>query len=482
MRSKSLRISRRTMLRGVGATLGLPLLDAMHVVSAKALTVEAAAPPTRMAFLFFPNGVNQGTWTPEGEGRLLELSSALHPLGALKDEVLVLTNLTNMATDTGDGHYVKDAAFLTGTTITRTTGAELNANGISVDQLAAQRIGNLTPLPSLELAVEPVTTGVDTVVGYTRLYGSHISWSTPTTPVAKEINPRLAFDRLFRPGVGRTRDAADDRSVLDLVSAEAKALRSQVGGDDRHKLDEYFDSVRAVERRVAFDADHRLAQVRDDPAANKDLEALGGRIDLYHKDPGRLRERSMDHTEHARLMLDIILLAFQTDSTRVASFMFGNAVSGKDFSFLEGVKSSHHDISHHEDDKSKLEQYTKVTAWHVEQYAYLLERMSRVREGEKTLLDNSMVLLGSALRDGNTHNPHNLPILLGGRAGGTLSPGRHIRYGKDTPLCNLYVSMLHRAGSPVERFADSNGPLPGLDVPDFKPPGQVDDPQMPRTT
>lgn len=470
MSRKSRRISRRTMLRGLGAAVGLPLLEAMRPPSARALAAGAAEAPTRMAFLFFPNGVNQDTWTPEGEGKAFALSPALQPLGPLKDQVLVLTNLTNMATDTGDGHYVKDAAFLTGTTITRTTGAELNANGVSVDQLAAQRVGNLTPLPSLELAVEPVTTGVDTVVGYTRLYGSHISWSTPTTPLAKEINPKLAFDRLFRSRAGRHEGRADeDRSVLDLVADDARALRSQVGGDDRLKLDEYLDSVRAVERRIAFEAGSRRAEVLDDPEARKDLEALGGRVDLFRCDPGRLRERKMDHTEHARLMLDIILLAFQTDSTRIASFMFGNAVSGKDFSFLEGVNSSHHDISHHENDRAKLEQYTRVTAWHVAQFAYLLGRMAQVREGEDTLLDHSMVLFGSALRDGNAHNPHNLPILLGGRARGTLAPGRHIRYAKDTPLCNLYLSMLDRAGVEVDRFADSTGPLPGLDDPEFRP-------------
>jgi len=468
MTSKGRRISRRTVLRGVGVALGLPLLDIMR--PRVTLAAEATRAPTRMAFLFFPNGVNQDTWTPKGEGKSFELSPILEPLGALKDEILVLTNLTNVATDTGDGHYVKDAAFLTGTTITRTTGAELNANGVSVDQLAAQRLGNFTPLPSLELAIEPVTTGVDTVVGYTRLYGSHISWSTPTTPVAREINPRLAFDRLFRSEVGpRPGRDGDDQSVLDLVRDDARALRARIGGSDRLKLDEYLDSVRAVERRIAFDAGHRRAQVLDDPAARDDLKALGERVDLYQHDPGRVRQRKMDHTGHARLMLDIILLAFQTDSTRIASFMFGNAVSGKDFSFLEGVNASHHDLSHHENDKAKLEQYTKVTAWHVAQYAYLLGRMAQVREGEGTLLDHSMILFGSALRDGNSHNPHNLPILLAGRAHGTLAPGRHVTYGKDTPLCNLYLSMLHRAGVDVERFADSAGPLAGLDNGDFKP-------------
>ena len=395
----------------------------------------------------------------------------MEPMKSVKDEVLVLTNLTNRATDTGDGHYVKDAAFLTGTTIRRTTGVDLNSGGISVDQLAARVYGNLTPLPSLELGIEPVTTGVDVVVGYTRVYGAHIAWSSPSTPLAKEINPKLAFDRLFRSKAGgRKGQAADDASVLDLVQDDARSLRSRVGKDDRLKLDEYLSSVRAVETRIAFESSDRVARYRDDPEARKEIERLGGRVDAYKADPGRHRERKADHTEHARLMLDLIVLAFQTDSTRAASFMFGNAVSGKNFSFLDGVKGGHHETSHHSRDPKKLEQYDKITAWHVAQFTYMLEKMRAIKEGEKTLLDNSMVMFGSALRDGNSHNPHNLPILLGGRGGGSLATGRHLAYAKDTPLCNLYVSMLDRVGVKVDRFADSTGPLPGLDNPNYTPP------------
>jgi hypothetical protein len=456
-------INRRTVLRGLGVSLGLPLLDVMRPLAALASPgVEKA--PVRMAFLFFPNGVNPHTWTPKGVGNDFELTPILQPLATVKKDILVLTNLTNRATDTGDGHYVKDAAFLTGTTIHRTTGSDLNSGGMSVDQVAARKIGNLTPLPSLELAVEPVTTGVDTIVGYTRLYGSHISWATPTTPLAKEINPKLAFDRLFRSKVaGQKGRAEDDRSVLDLVQEDAHSLRSRVGKDDRLKLDEYLESVRAVEKRIAFESSDRKAHYLDDPEARKEIEKLGGRVDAYKTDPGRVRERKIDHTEHARLMLDLIVLAFQTDSTRIASFMFGNAVSGKNFSFLEGVGGGHHEISHHEKDPKKLVQYEKISAWHVAQFSYMLERLRSIKEGEGTLLDNSMILFGSALRDGNSHNPHNLPILLGGRGGGSIAPGRHLNFGTETPLCNLYVSMLDRVGVPVPRFADSTGPLLGLD-------------------
>jgi hypothetical protein len=371
------------MLRGAGALVGLPLLEAMRPAATALAGLAAGSesgsdrPPVRMACLFWPNGCNPRTWTPQGQGKDFELSPILAPLARHKDDVLILTQLSNRGTFTGDGHYVKDAAWLTGTTIRRTTGSDLNAGGISLDQLAAQRIGVLTPIPSLELSVEPVTTGVDTNVGYTRLYGSHISWSSPTTPVAREINPKLAFDRLFRSasGAGRQAGRDDDRSVLDLVADDARALRDRIGQDDRRKLEEYLDSVRAVEKRIAFEASDRQSRYRDDARARKDIEALGGRVDLYKHDPGRLRERSMNHAEHVRLMLDLILLAFQTDSTRIATFMFGNSVSNKNFSFVEGVKGGHHQFSHHENNPKKLDQYQRITTWHIEQCAQLLDRM-----------------------------------------------------------------------------------------------------------
>src|SRR5688572_605907 len=252
-------ISRRTMLRGVGAMMALPLLEAMGdaagAFSAKSTlaapaTAPASAFPVRMAVLYMPNGVNEHAWTPKGTGNGFELSPTLAPLADLKDEILVLSELMNVGSIGGDGHYVKTAGFLTGTTITKTTGKDLRSGGTSMDQVAAQRIGRLTPLPSLELGIDPVTTGIDNNVGYTRLYGSHISWSTPTTPVGKEINPRLAFDRLFRPGASTAASAADDRSVLDLVAEDAASLRAKVGTADRRKLDEYLESVRAVEKRI----------------------------------------------------------------------------------------------------------------------------------------------------------------------------------------------------------------------------------------
>jgi hypothetical protein len=461
--SNKWQISRRTMLKGMGVTMALPLLEAMKPLSsfgAAAATAKSEA-PKRLAVLFFPNGTHEHKWTPEGEGADFKLSPILEPLAEHKKDLLVFTNLWNQATNTGDGHYVKDAAFLTGTTITKTTGADVRSNGVSMDQLIAQKVGNLTPLPSLELGIETPRTGVDTNVGYTQLYGAHISWSSPVTPVAKEINPRLAFDRLFRSKAGGSANPQRDRSVLDLVMDDAKRLRGKVGHDDQRKLDEYFESVRAIERRIEFDAKRRAKEYADLGILTKEVDALDQRIVKYQKDPNQF---GIDRTERVRLMLDLMVLAFWSDSTRVSTFMFGNSVSTLNFSFLPGVKESHHEASHHNNEAHKLEQYQAITTWFSTQYAYMLSRMKSIKEGNGNLLDNSMVLFGSGFRDGNAHNPHNLPLVLAGKAGGTLSTGRHLTYSKDTQLCNLYLGMIRRMGVQAERFGDSTGELAKLVV------------------
>lgn len=459
-------LSRRTMLRGLGVTMCLPWLEAMDPLAAFGSSARKATPgraPVRLAVLYMPNGVNPNAWTPTGFGSDFELSPILAPLQSLKSEVIVVSELMNKGSIRGDGHYVKVAPFLTGTAVTKTTGSDLRCGGVSLDQLVAQRIGNMTPLPSLELSVEPVTMGVDTNVGYTRLYGSHISWSTPTTPMTREINPQRAFDRLFRaPGAQTPGASPHDGSVLDLVAEDAKRLQKSVGKADQAKLDEYFGAVRAVEKRIEFDAARRAGEYDGDPQARKEVEKLGGRIHDYYQDPARLTLRRVDHTEQVRLMLDIMVLGFWTDSTRVCTFMFGNEVSGKNFSFLEGVRGGFHQTSHHERDPAKLEEYKRINIWHIQQYAYMLEKMRAIREGSGTLLDNAMVMFGAGIRDGNAHSPYNLPIVLAGRGGGHLATGRHLSYEPRTPLCNLYRAMLVGLGTPVEQFGDSTGELPGL--------------------
>ena len=436
-------MSRRSLLRGAGVSLGLPWLEAM----ASAASSKLPKNPVRLAVLYMPNGVNTDAWSPQGAGRDFTLSSTLAPLQDLKDQVVVMSNLWNAASKGGDGHYVKEAAILTCATIKKTPGADL-ANGISMDQIAAQRVADQTPLPSLELGVTPVAIGVDAVVGYTRVYGSHIAWSSPTTPLAREINPRSVYERLFRASSGPQGNSAKmDTLLLDRVLGDARRLRAQVGSSDRLRLDEYLTVVRSLEERVQRSSS--VARTAWKPRVPIDPKALP-------------TDRPNDHSEHVRLMLDMIALAFQSDTTRVSTFMFGNAVSNVSFRFLEGVSAGHHDVSHHQKDADKLRQYQLINRWHVDQYAYLLRKLRAMQEGESTVLDNSMVLFASALSDGNSHNMHKLPMVLAGRAGGRIDSGQHLVYGEDTPASNLYVSMLDAFGAPVERFADSTGALPGL--------------------
>ena len=427
-------------MKGAGVTLGLPWLEAMA-------SEGAAKPPVRMAFLYMPNGVNVEGWWPEGKGRDWKLSKTLAPLADLKSELSVFSNLWNANSKGGDGHYVKEAAILTCQTIKKTPGADI-ANGVSVDQLAAQRTAHLTPLPSLELGVSPVAIGVDAVVGYTRVYGSHIAWANTTTPLARELNPRSVYERLYRAASGPKGNAAKmDALLLDRVREDAKKLRDQVGQADKIRLDEYMSVMRSLEERV----ERATKQTRFDwkPRAQMDPQAAP-------------TDRPVDHAEHVKLMLDMIAVAFQTDTTRIATFMFGNSVSNVSFRFLEGVTAGHHDNSHHQNDAEKLRQYERISRWHVEQYGYLLRRLREIKEGESNVLDNSMIMFASALNDGNKHDPHRLPVVLAGKGGGRIDAGQYLHYAEDSPLSNLYVSMLDAFGTPVERFADSTGPLAGL--------------------
>ena len=429
--------------------LALPWLEAMRSpLTAAAESAVATTSPVRMAVLFMPNGVRPGKWVPEGTGRDFQFSEILKPIDSFRDQTLVCSNLWNRASQPGDGHYVKTAGLLTSTTINKTTGVDLNCNGVSMDQVAATRVGNQTPIPSLELGVEPVPTGVDGVVGYTRVYGAHISWRGPTNPLAKEIHPRLVYERLLRATQPHGQDAAADRKLLDLVLEDAKRLQSDLGANDRRRIDEYLDGVRSVEQRI-----ERLQN-----ADGQTWQPLAS-IDQIEKPPETIPEK---HAEHVRLMLDLMVLAFQADITRISTFMMGNSVSNINFSFLDGVSDGFHSLSHHENKEEKLAQYQRIGQWHVEQLAYFLGRLRECSEGESNLLDNSMILFGSDLSDGNAHSPHNLPVVVAGRAGGRLDCGQHLQFEKDTPLANLYIAMLDAFGTPVEKFADSTQTLPGV--------------------
>jgi hypothetical protein len=450
-------LSRRTFLRGAGVTLGLPLLDAMVPAQAVASALRTAAqptPPVRMAFLYFPNGAFMKAWTPTEAGANYEFPYSLTPLAPIKNDVVVVSGLDKPYSRSGDGHYAKTANFLTGLHVRKTAGQDVHAGGISIDQLAATRIGHLTPLPSLELATDPVATGIDRNVNYTRLYASYISWRQPNVPMPREINPRAVFNRLFgaRDDAGQPLaqpSHADDQSLLDLALGDANDLRRRLGRSDQHKLDEYLDSVRNVERRLGF-------------ARGSDAEAWQPPTKPGYLTPPPANVPRNNPRELVRLMLDMMVLAFWTDTTRLSTFMFANDVSGRNFSFLEGVRESHHETSHHANQQVKIDQYKTIVRWHVEQFVYLCKKLRVIQEGERTLLDNSMIMCGSSFSDGNRHDPNNLPILLAGKGGGRLQTGQHLLSGRNTPLCNLYVSMLDCMGIDVPRFGDSTGPLRGL--------------------
>jgi hypothetical protein len=442
---------RRRFLRGCSVALALPWMESLAFKAAAAAT--ANRPPVRTGFIYFPNGVWEKAWVPQSTGTEYELSPSLRPLEQVKSDVLVLSGLDKQNSHGGDGHYAKTANFLTGMPVTKTTGRDISSGGISVDQLIAERLAGQTPLPSLELGTEPVISGIDSNVGYTRLYGSHISWQSANRPVAKEINPRVVYERLFGRAQASAASSVDSpesySNLLDFVLEDARSLRGRLGRDDQFKMDEYLDSVRGVEQRIEFATKHDQREAWQASLSPEEVAVARPGV------PGNFRE-------HISIMMDLMVLAFQSDSTRVCSFMFANDVSGRNFSFLDGVSGGHHELSHHENNDTKISQYQRINEWHTEQFARMLSKMKSIPEGEGTLLDNSMIVFGSSMSDGNRHDPDNLPILVGGRGGGTLHSGQHIAVEGMVPLCNLYLTMLHKLGIEIEQFGDSNNVITGI--------------------
>jgi hypothetical protein len=458
---KKWQISRRRMLKGMGACIALPFLDAMALPG-----ISASMPgksPVRSAFLFMPNGVHPEFWTPQTTGTDFELTRQLLPLQDLKQDILVLGELMNRNSifKGADGHYAKSASLLTCMPIKQTIGDNIHSGGTSIDQLIASKVGGETLFPSLEYGLDRITTGVDINVGFTRLYGSSISWQTPTQPLSKEIDPRLAFDRLFKtfvPGKNVKEDPFK-QSILDLVMDDAKTLKKNLGRADQDKLSEYLESIRSVEKRISNGANKEKFASNITADIKRELVRVNQNIDEYVEMYG-----GVDITEKTRLMLDIMALSFWSDASRVSTFMFGNSVSNRNFTFLDGVHGNHHSISHHMDKTETLEEYIRITAWHIEQYAYFLNKLKSIKEGDKTLLDNSMVVFASDLRDGNRHSPRNLPILLGGRGGGKIKTGQNLIFEKETPLANLYVTMLESMNIEEPRFGDSTGTLSAITI------------------
>lgn len=431
-------LPRRHFLRGAGATLLLPTLERF------APRVEQR--PTRLAILVTPNGVLPSAWTPRPhDDGGWEPSFILEPLRARRRDVSVLTGLCNKQSFDGDGHYAKVAPLLTGKKIRRTSGRDMH-NGVSMDQIAARALAGQTLLPSLELGCDPVYPVED--MGYSTVYGGHIAWSAPDRPLAKEIVPRLVFDRLCR-----AQSLAGDPSrpsVLDVVKADADRLMRDLGKRDQAKLEEYQDSVRALERRIA--AVEKDAAAR---RADRDISGADPQASTTPPPPGM----PADYTAHVDLMTDLIALAFAMDATRVITFLMANEVSGRNFGFVEGCSGGFHELSHHEGKREKQEPYRRINRWHVAQFGKLLDKLAARQDGDGSVLDRSMVVLASAMSDGNAHDPHDLPILLAGGADAGLAPGRLIASRRDTPLCNLWLSLLQRMGVAVDQFGDSKRPL-----------------------
>jgi hypothetical protein len=447
---KHLRISRRTALRGMGAALALPLLEAMSPGTGLAGSATSGKAPLRMAFVYVPNGVHMPDWTPPTVGTDFHLPRILQPLQAVKEDVLILSGLTlDKARAHGDGggdHARAMAAFLTGRHPRKTNGADLRA-GISVDQVAAERVGRATRFASLEIGCEGGKNAGACDHGYSCAYQTNLSWRSESTPVAKEIDPRLIFERLFggrfqddQDGQ-RVRRARDNQSILDFVAEDASRLRSRLGVRDRRKLEEYLTGVREIEQRLA----------RTQP-----IVEVGQTT--YPRPPGI----PSNFREHVRLMNDLLVLAFQADLTRIVTFVYANDGSNRSYREV-GVPEGHHDLSHHGGDPLKQEKIRNVNTLHAQQFAHLLQKLKSIPEADGTLLDYCMILYGSGISDGNAHNHEDLPIVLAGKANGTVKTGRHVRYPKETPLTNLYLSMLDRMGAPVDAFGDSTERLTSLE-------------------
>ena len=438
---KKWELSRRTFLRGLGATVALPLLEQMLPSIARA----QSEPVRRLVAFYIPNGMIMRNYTPRDEGPQYTLTPMLQALAPHREDFLVLTNLANRTAKKAGvvaPHSLGTAAFLTAATPQIKDGPDIY-NAVSMDQLAAQALKGRTRFPSLELGIDAAEAVGDCERTYACAYLRHISWAGPTQPVAKEVDPSAAFDRLFGGGGALDPARAEQerrrrQSVLDAVKEDADGLQRRLGRSDRLKLDEYLTGVREVEQRVAGMAG----------AGNC---AAGSRPDA-----------AVDIREHSRAMLDLLVMALQCDQTRMASFMLGNGRSRRVFDFL-GVAGRYHTISHHGGQETNMKAIEKIKAWEVGELAYLLEKMKAVQEPDGTLLDNSLVYFGSEVEDPNAHNYFNLPVILAGRGGGAVKPGRHIRYTEEQSVGSLFVSMLATVGVDVPSFGDGVGPLPGLE-------------------
>jgi hypothetical protein len=444
--------SRRGFLRGFGATVSLPALEAFRPLMAateasRAMATTASGAPLRMAYLYIPNGVNIGKWRPEGTASDYKMGSTFAEMEKHRKDFQIFTgfeqkNATAGADGAGD-HARGTAAFLTSARPRKTSGSDIQL-GISADQVAANAVGAQTRLPSLELSTDGVRKSGNCDSGYSCAYQFNLSWRSETQPMTPEANPRAVFERLFGGGSTGDREKslgqrlASKKSVLDFIQADAKALHRYLGRTDQQKMDEYLTGVREIEKQI------------------EKAESLGIPVDPGVPAP---EGKPDSYRDHLRMMFDMMVLAFKTDSTRISSFLMAHDGSNRSFAEI-GVNDGHHNISHHKGDEANMEKIAKIDTFYLEQLSYFLEKMKTTEDVDgKSLLHNSMIVYGGCISDGNRHNHDDLPIILAGHGGGAFKPGRHVDLGEDVPLANLYLRMLNEFGVNEERFGDSTGVL-----------------------
>jgi hypothetical protein len=439
-------LPRRTFLRGMGTAVALPFLDAMVPALARA---DAAKAPVRMCFAYVPNGIDMRNWNPDYEGKLGELPMILKPLEPVKDDILLLGNLTHNTgralLDGAGDHGRCCGSYLTGVQVKKTV-VDIKAS-VSCDQLVANQIGKQTRFPSLEVGLEDSRQAGDCDSGYSCAYTNNLAWRNETQPLPPILDPRTLFERLFGDGVAlspeaRARQNKYKRTILDFVIEDTRTLQSGLGPTDQRKLDEYLSSIRSVEMQIE--------------KAEKDNSQIDPHMDKPYGVPS-------DFAEHFRLMTDMITIAFQADLTRVVTFLITHEGTSRAYREID-IADGHHPLTHHRNQIELMDKVARINTYHMQQFAPWVQKLKAAKEGDGSVLDNSMIVYGAGLSDGNGHRHDDLPTLIAGRGGNFIKSGRRVVYRKETPMCNLFLTMMDRMGTRMEHFGDATGHLEGVDL------------------